>query len=276
MKKTTFILLILLSAMTSTVKAQDTIAFVSGELKIMKIVQVKSEEIICKDTANLAGPDYIYNLKKISEIHYKNGKIEVYSKPDEDIEYINDVPVKSKEYTLKESKASFSPLPSNLANSYNARREYYKGTQYISEYGDPYNPWVAGFASYFLPGLGQIVCGETGRGLAFLGGVTGAYVLTFAGIAGLSSYNYDGGYYNGGNSTATMIVIGGAIATAGIYIWNIFDAVQVAKVNNLYRRDLEKHAQLNIQIAPYIDMNKQLVSLGEKQPTVGLSLHVNF
>lgn len=99
--------LILLSAMTNTVKAQDTIAFVSGELKIMKIVQVKSEELYAKTPQIQLVPRLYLQFEEISEIHYKNGKIEVYSKPDEDIEYINDVPVKSKEYTLKESKTSF-------------------------------------------------------------------------------------------------------------------------------------------------------------------------
>lgn len=40
-----------------------------------------------------------------------------------------------------------------------------------------------GLASFFIPGLGQMLSGETGRGLAFLGG---SMALTASTSAGLS------------------------------------------------------------------------------------------
>ena len=36
--------------------------------------------------------------------------------------------------------------------------------------GDPYRPGVMGFASFVLPGLGQMLEGETGRATLFFGG----------------------------------------------------------------------------------------------------------
>lgn len=58
--------------------------------------------------------------------------------------------------------------------------DYYGCTQYYSTTG-------AGIASFMLPGLGQILCGEKGRGWAWLGGALGAAVVCGVGEA-LSRY----------------------------------------------------------------------------------------
>jgi hypothetical protein len=56
------------------------------------------------------------------------------------------------------------------AQTYNINKDKFDFHQYIPEYGDPYNPAVSGICSLIVPGLGQMMCGETGRGLAFMGG----------------------------------------------------------------------------------------------------------
>ena len=44
--------------------------------------------------------------------------------------------------------------------------EMYDTHQYVKQFGDPYNPVLAGVASYFIPGLGQMISDESSRGLA--------------------------------------------------------------------------------------------------------------
>ena len=56
-------------------------------------------------------------------------------------------------------------------------------------------------------------------------------------------------------------------------IWSIVDAVNVAKVNNMYIQNLRKTSSVNIEMAPYISQ----ISVNNKIDTpVGLSLRVTF
>ncbi|ULB33745.1 MULTISPECIES: hypothetical protein [Proteiniphilum] len=50
------------------------------------------------------------------------------------------------------------------------KKQKYDYKMYVPQPGDKHNPIVMGFSSYFVPGLGQMLSGEVGRGLAFLGG----------------------------------------------------------------------------------------------------------
>ena len=279
MKKTFFLLFILIIGVFNSIKAQDTIFFKNNESKIVKITQIKSNELFCKEFTNLEGPDYIYELKKIGEIHFKNGLVQTYDILDEnEVEYINDVAVKKQD--LDKYK---EPIQNFRLDSYSERNEYYKNVPYHKEYGDPYEPALAGIASYFIPGLGQMICGESGRGLAFLGGTAATYFVTMIGFSGLSygvTYDYYSGNnnsynYNNNGSLFTAMAVGGAISTVGLYIWSIVDAVHVAKVNNLYARDLRTQNQVSFQLSPFIDTSKTALSLNN-QPALGLSLRMNF
>lgn len=278
MKKQFILSAIILFGFICSTYAQDTIFFKNNESKIVKITQIKSDELTCKESLNLDGPDYIYNLKKIGEIHFKNGTVQTYNIPDEnEVEYVNDVAVTK--YNLEE------PIPIIMFNNYNEKSDFYKNVPYRKEMGDPYEPAIAGLASYFIPGLGQMICGESGRGLAFLGGTAATYFVTMIGFSGLTSevsydyysensYSYNNNHNNNG-SLFTAMAVGGAISTVGLYIWSIVDAIHVAKVNNLYARDLRKQSQVKIQLSPFIDTSKTALSLNNK-PALGLSLKLNF
>lgn len=264
----------------TTLCAQDTIVFKNSDHKVVKISQIKSNELVCKDYLNLDGPDYIYELSHIREIHFQNGLVQTYEIKDTDsdeIEYINDIAVKKQRGSQGEYQNKLSEtLP--LFQNYSEKRDYYKNTPYISQYSDPYSPWVAGIASYFLPGLGQMVSGETGRGFAFMGGVATSYLVMFVGVASIGDdYYYDGYYHNGSsNSTlAPVLILAGLFSAAGISIWSIFDAVKVAKVNNLYARDLRRQNDVSVKVSPYINAGKQTLSLSNTF-SAGLSLQVNF
>jgi len=53
------------------------------------------------------------------------------------------------------------------AQTYKINKQKYDYKMYMPQPGDPNNPAVMGLASFFIPGLGQMLSGETGRGLAF-------------------------------------------------------------------------------------------------------------
>jgi len=167
------------------------------------------------------------------------------------------------------------------AQSYSVNKLKYDSRMYLPEYGDPYNPALCGVCSWLIPGLGQMISGETGRGLAFLGGYTACSVVCIAGVASAIHSGINENTYQYGSSYSHSIlpkaggdiILLGAIGMVAVDIWSIVDAVNVAKVNNMYIRDLRKRSEVSLQVTPYVDqisMNNQLVT------PVGLTMRVNF
>lgn len=166
------------------------------------------------------------------------------------------------------------------AQNYKLNKQTYDYRMYLPQPGDPYNPTTMGIASFFVPGLGQILCNETGRGLAFLGS---SALLTGATIVGaLMSYEETTYYNNFGdpiteietNPTGIAILLVGAAATLAIDIWAIIDATKVAKVNNMYLQDLRKNtSQIKLDLTPFVDTYNYL---GQNNLSGGLSLKVTF
>jgi len=167
------------------------------------------------------------------------------------------------------------------AQSYSINKLKYDSRLYSPEYGDPYNPALSGVCSWMIPGLGQMISGETGRGLAFLGGYTACGVVCMAGFVSAvasgtneSTHQYGSNYtYSSTPKAGGGIMLLGAIGMIAVDIWSIVDAVNVAKVNNMYIRDLKKRSEVSLQVTPYVDqisMSNQLVT------PVGLTVRVNF
>ncbi|MBS3770958.1 MAG: hypothetical protein KGY70_14765 [Bacteroidales bacterium] len=66
----------------------------------------------------------------------------------------------------------------NVVNAqYAVNKTKYDYRNYEYEKGDPYDPGVAGITSFILPGLGQTISGEAGRGLGFFGGYAGCWLI---------------------------------------------------------------------------------------------------
>jgi TM2 domain-containing membrane protein YozV len=155
---------------------------------------------------------------------------------------------------------------------YMANKNKYDYRHYVYQPGDPYNPSSAAAASLFVPGLGQMISGESGRGICFLLGSTGCLVFAFAGggIA-LNATEMDGDFEEKTRKGVTYL-FSGLAATAGIWIWSIADASKVAKVNNMALRDKNKVSG-NLIIQPYFDI--QSFSTNNKT-LLGLSVNINF
>lgn len=152
---------------------------------------------------------------------------------------------------------------------YSVNKTKYDHKTYVFQPGDPYNPTVAGVASLFVPGLGQMLSGEGGRGAGFLAGYAACYVVSYVGATNAINNISTGG--DGSTGSGLMLVgLGGAI---GVGIWSIVDAVKVAKVNNLAFRDQNK-TSMNLRIEPYFDQIK--MQNNTSSVSTGLSFKITF
>ncbi len=75
--------------------------------------------------------------------------------------------------------------------------------------------WGVGIASAFMSGLGQFINGDVGKGFGFLVAGAASYAAMIAGTMK--------------GSKGKGLSLGGALATLGINIWSIVDAVKNAK-----------------------------------------------
>ena len=107
---------------------------------------------------------------------------------------------------------------------YKINKTKYDYKSWTYEEGDPYDPGFCGIVSV-VPGAGQMVAHEFGRGAAFFGGAAGCFSLLFAGFAVEWDYNEALGI------TMMLLGVSGFFA---VDIWSIVDATRVAKVNRSY------------------------------------------
>lgn len=150
------------------------------------------------------------------------------------------------------------------AQTYSINKLNYHASDYFRDPSDLYNPYICGLASYFLPGLGQIIAGETGRGLAFMGGAVMAGLATggtFLAFVVTESPQY----------LAPMLISLGSIVM--IQIWSTADAINVAKVNNLYLRDKFRNTSMHLELSPYLS---PVSSFSPAQSSAGMSVRLRF
>lgn len=155
----------------------------------------------------------------------------------------------------------------------------YRNLKHIYDYKDyqpsiyeSHSPGGMGVASFFIPGLGQMISGEVGRGLAWLGGHVAAYS-----IMGIGSALSSSGYYYGEERmerTGDILIIAGLASTLTIDICAIVDAIRVTKVRNMYEQDLYKKLySFDLDLHPSV--NYILTPTGS-QPTAGFTFALNF
>ena len=156
---------------------------------------------------------------------------------------------------------------------YKELKSIYNYKDWTSASDDRYSPGMMSVASFFIPGLGQMICGEVGRGFGWLGGAVGCWALVGVG-AGLEVY----GAYNGDAPDTAMITAGSLLTLAAylglgaVEVCSIIDASRVAKVKNMYNQDLKKRG-LTMNLYPSVDY----IRMGNGiQPTAGLTLAMRF
>lgn len=151
---------------------------------------------------------------------------------------------------------------------YKQYRKLYKASDYVRMPGDRYSPLAGGLCSFFIPGLGQAVNGDLGRGLAFFGGHAASLVAVAVGANIIDSYDGD-------VLTGEIIVLAGIAAMLSVDIWAIIDGVQHAKIKNMYLRDITGLSSLDMKLNPYMASIATPSGYGAS-PAFGLSLKVTF
>jgi len=151
----------------------------------------------------------------------------------------------------------------SVSAQYNINKYHYNPGNYNYQYDDRYNPGLCGIASLAVPGLGQIVAGESKRGVGFLVSSVAAYMVFYTGSLMVANSSY----YEDSYATGTYMFLGGFVAYLTLDIWATVDAVRVARVNNLAIRDLRK-SSLNLQPSLSLDPFGKL--------DTGLMLTVSF
>jgi len=160
-------------------------------------------------------------------------------------------------------------LSTHSFSQYRINKFNYDYHSYYYRIGDPYNPTVAGVASFLIPGLGQMVSGESVRGLTFFGADLGCWIIYAIGYSASAIDIANGG--TGAAGAGQMLI--GLLGSVVVDIWSTVDAVHVAKVNNLAFRD-KYMSSLNYKIMPYFG-NKASIAYNEKMP-IGITLNITF
>jgi hypothetical protein len=151
---------------------------------------------------------------------------------------------------------------------YRINKKKYDYRTYSYQPGDPYSPGVALITSLILPGLGQMVSGEGGRGATFLGGwLVCATVFAVGTTIYFSDIEHP---FHTGEGAGLMIA--GGLGAYAVYIFGTIDAVRVAKVNNLVFRDKNKTLYI-FQMQPFIAPTNY-----SQNPSIqtGITLKVRF
>lgn len=139
---------------------------------------------------------------------------------------------------------------------YRELKEYYNYKDYTKMPDQYRSPAGVGFASYMIPGLGEMRCGEGWRGTLFLGGWLACHYVTLTGIAELS----DAIYWSGIAGAQVLRII------------SCIDATRVAKVKNMYKHDLKGYS-LDFDVYPSMNYIKTAEGI---QPTTGLTFALRF
>lgn len=255
MKKLALLTVLLLVAAVKA-NADDIITKTNGEQIKAKVLEVGDNTVKFMRLDNPNGPTYFLNFSEIQSIAYENGFVENYSEPAPEPQH----------YYAERHDISYR----DIANIYNPRA-------YVEQFDDPYSPAGAGVASFFIPGLGQCIDGEWGRGIGIFAGHLGFSLLEATEVSLMFYSAADGSYYfrdNGLPSTSSNALFGASLCAALITsaahfaytIWNICDAVNVAKVKNMYFQDLRMTP--NIAFTPSVGNGLQ--------PTVGLGVSLSF
>ena len=238
-----------------TLFAQDIITKKDGTDIQAKIIEVSNTEIRYKKYNYQEGPTFVLSKSDILIIRYENGENEV---------------VEDK--VSKQEENSQNSVSKNIVAgmSYREYKKLYDTRNYVPERSDPYSRGWAGFASLIIPGLGQGIDGEWGRGLLFMLGNIGSYLM----MSGSLAIDSNGNIVVVNEGTYLL----GWIAGITLNTWSVCDAVHVAKVKNMYYQDLRKQrTALDFRVDPFLTyMPASSTSPNSLKPAAGLSLKLSF
>lgn len=237
----------LIDVKTASVEKQQVKVVTSGELL----------DVVEPMTLNLVGGD----------ANFTSNIIEIQKEPDKQAtETINTHSNLTTSYTSSYNNISKNDITKGIRSGmrYKDYKWLYKSSDYRPQSGDPYSPALSGIASFLIPGFGQILCGETTRGLKWFGGVASCYFLL-----GMMPVTENEGLL------LTEVVVG-SIGVICISIGSIVDAILVSKIKNMYYRDLKKISSIDFSLKPFITNTNPNQRLSLDNTSLGLSFNLTF
>ncbi len=186
-------------------KAQDRIIKTSGENILVKITG--SNKYNVRYYINNDKTLYLLSKDDIYKIIYQNGKEEI----------VTNI---YKESDVLKSQSNIIPNYSILKNKYKHKLLSAK------DITKTYSPITMGISSLLITGMGQILCGEQGRGFnQLLGNI--AISSTFILLSAISSFIFI-------PQVAIAFSVLSIISPIFINILSMIDAINIAKIKNLY------------------------------------------
>lgn len=243
-----------------TISAQDLITQKNGEDIKAKVLEIDNSNVKYKLYDEPTGPMYVIPRSQVLLIRYESGRKEVF----------NSSAYGGYEYSLgRKPVEGIQP-----GMKYKQLKTMYDYADWSSGMPERYNPALMGVCSWLIPGLGQMISGEVGRGFAWLGGTIGCYVLMGIGTTvTVGAYSmYDGGYNEGMAIVGSLMMVASYLGLLTVDICAIVDACRVAKVRNMYEQDL-KRLNYSLNLYPSVDY---INMAGAVQPTAGLTLAMRF
>ncbi len=246
--KKLFLLAIVALASTMNLSAQDILTKQNGEDLQVVVKEVDADNVKYVLYSEPNGVVYTMPKSDILMVRYASGRNEVFG-----------------QQTVK--KQSNNPYAIDYGGGkyihagmkYNELKNIYHHSDWRGGY-EKYSPFWCGFASFFIPGLGQICAGEGGRGLGFWG--TNLLIST----VGLASLYTD---------TTGIVYLLCSCANLGLGIWSIVDASQIAKVKNMYETDMRSAYYSGVSIDLYPSVNPIQYG-GNLKVAPGMTLAITF
>lgn len=170
-----------------------------------------------------------------------------------------------------------------ISTRYKDLKGSYNLGEYVRQPTDPYNVSWYGVSSFFIPGIGQLLSGETWRGLAFMGGeavllsiVRKCCLGNIESIAITDEKGFVTGFTDEAAGRRNMIVLLSALgADLGLSIWSCIDVQKVVKVKNMYYQDLTRRkSSMELSFAPALSVAS--TPSGSLTPAAGVALQLKF
>ena len=272
-------LLFALTLFSSALSAQDIITLKNGNTIPAVVEEIGVSEIRYKPYDNPDGPVYAIPKANVLMIQYENGNTETFvnaAPSGHPADFMVTVPCNPR----------YSDTPIVPGMSYAELKQIYNPRDYLKAYGTRYSPGWAGFGSFLIPGLGELCCGETGRGLAFLlpnlalAGTnlalgTKLYSLIKKDSNGNVILTENGIVYIDPAKAQSLSSIRSIVTLVdlALSIWSCVDAVRVAKVKNMYYQDLRNGYSMDFSLMPSLELAQTPTGY---QPAPGLTLSLRF
>lgn len=238
--------------------AQDLLTKNNGEdIKvIVKEIDAQNVKYVLFSEPN--GVLYTMPKSEILMIRYASGRNEIFGNQ-------RTAPTPARTTTYATPYSPYQEFDYGMADhiqvgmKYDQLKKLYDYRMYRPGGYERYSPVWSGVASFFIPGLGQLICGEAGRGFGQFALSTMCDIVTIVSIVeeveGLSLLT--------------------SLAHLGIAIWSIVDATQVAKVKNMYETDL-RSMRSSVDVEMYPSLNTFTTQSNGIGVAPGMTLAITF